>query len=133
MRRFFATAVSIGLVGFCIVAHSSPLIIQPSQEFQYNEGGLGQGGWSGVALRGSFLFAGNPGGGRYPPVTGVVNIYRKVDDSQCSASPCWVEEGKLQRPDAVAGDEFGVSIDFDGQTLVIGVTWSHDSPSSPEG
>jgi FG-GAP repeat len=120
MRRFFATAVSIGLVGFCIAAHSSPLIIQPSQEFPYNEGSLGQGGWGGVALRGSFLFAGNSGGGQYPPVTGVVNIYRKVDDSQCSVSPCWVEESQLQRPDAVAGDEFGISIDFDGQTLVIG-------------
>jgi hypothetical protein len=71
-------------------------------------------------LRGSFLFAGNSGGDQYPPVTGVVNIYRKFDDSQCSVSPCWVEENQLQRPDAVAGDGFGICIDFDGQTLVIG-------------
>ena len=120
MRRFFAIAVSIGLVGFCIAAHSSPLIIQPSQEFPYNEGGLGEGGWGGVALRGSLLLAGNSGGDQYPPVTGVVNIYRKVDDAQCSVSPCWVEESQLQRPDAVPGDGFGICIDFDGQTLVIG-------------
>jgi hypothetical protein len=60
---------------------------------------LGEGGWGGVALRGSLLFAGNSGGDQYPPVTGVVNIYRKVDDSQCSVSPCWVEESQLQRPD----------------------------------
>jgi FG-GAP repeat len=118
MTRFFAIAVSIGLVGFCTAAHSDPLIIQPSQEFPSNQGG--QGGWSGVALRGSFLFAGSPGGGQFPPVTGAVDIYRKIDDSQCSVSPCWVEEGQLQRPDAVAGDEFGISIDFDGRTLVIG-------------
>ena len=120
MRRFFAIAVSIGLVGFCIAAHSSPLIIQPSQEFAYNEGGLGEGGWGGVSLRGSLLFAGNSGGDQYPPVTGVVNIYRKVDDAQCSVSPCWVEESQLQRPDALPGDGFGICIDFDGRTLVIG-------------
>jgi hypothetical protein len=118
MTRFFAIALSVGLVGFCAAAHADPLIIQPSQEFQSNQ--AGQSGWSGISLRGSFLFAGNPGGGQYPPVTGAVNIYRKVDDSRCSVSPCWVEEGQLQRPDPVAGDEFGISIDFDGQTLVIG-------------
>jgi hypothetical protein len=89
MRRFFATAVSIGLVGVCTAAHSSPLIIHPSQEFPYNEGGLGEGGWGGVALRGSFLLAGNSGGDQFPPVTGVVNIHRILGSASILTGRRW--------------------------------------------
>jgi hypothetical protein len=115
MTRFFATAVVIGLIGFFTAAQSAPLTIQPTQEFQFDPFSTG-----GLAVHGTFLFVGLPGGDFLPLPSGSVNIYRKVSDSQCGTSPCWVPAGQLQRPDSLAGDRFGNSLDFDGQTLVVG-------------
>lgn len=117
MTRFFATLVAIGLIGLCTAARaqSEPLTIQPTQEIQFAQAGSG-----GIALHGAYLFAGIPGGDVFPAVAGLVNIYRKESNSQCSESPCWVAAGQLQRPEAFAGDQFGASLDFDGRTLIVG-------------
>jgi hypothetical protein len=124
MTRLFASAVAIGLVGFCTAAQADPLIIQPTQEFAFDNPGYG-----GLAVRGDFLLAGLPGTNAYPPVTGAVNIYRKKSGSQCTVSPCWVLAGQLTRPDSIAGDGYGTSIDFDEQTLLIGSPAAGTDPS----
>ena len=126
MTRIFASAAAIGLVGFCNAAQSDPPIIQPTQEFAFENPGYG-----GLAVHGDFLLAGVPGANAYPPLTGAVNIYRRESGSQCTVGPCWVLASQLTRPDSIAGDAYGTSIDFDGQTLLIGSPASNTDPSDP--
>jgi hypothetical protein len=99
MTCFFATTVATGLIGFCTAAQSTPLTIQPAQEIQFDGAGSG-----GIALHGTFLLAGVPGGQTYPPISGSVNICRKMTDPQFGAESLF-RNGRL----AVAS-EFGLYI-----------------------
>lgn len=53
---------------------------------------------------------------------GAVYVYRKANDA-------WVQEAYIKAPNAEAGDYFGVSIDLEGDTLVVGAS-GEDSGAS---
>ena len=114
MKRIKPIAVAMLLGSACSAAFSDPFVIQPEQQFT-----LDSATDHAVAVHGTLILVGSPGGSVFPATTGVVYTLANTRGGNCHTE-CWVLKGQFQRPDALPNDQFGASLAFDGETLVVG-------------
>lgn len=84
-------------------------------------------GWS-VAISGDRAVVGarfHP----YPPRNGVAYVFR-LDENSTPLDPrddLWIEETRLIASDAAPGDEFGIAVSIDGNSIIVGASEDDDA------